>query len=152
MDTFETMFLLFIRSRCQRANTSICWQRKHHMYSRIHRNEEFRDEFLIYHDIFAVRTRCVRRENGNSISEMQPKWLVLRRYREYIISSHNQIYYNWLKYNRQSPLLFLPLSILRTGSVEILILSSTHPASFHTPAQTPHRKFQLPCTLILLSP
>ena len=34
---------------------------------------EFRDGLLIYNDIFAVRTRCVRRENGNSISEIQPK-------------------------------------------------------------------------------
>ena len=54
------------------------------MYSRIHLNEEFQDEFLIYNDIFAVRTRCVQQENRNSISEMQPKWLVLRRYQEYI--------------------------------------------------------------------
>ena len=40
------------------------------MYSRNLLNEEFRDGFLIYNDIFAVRTRCVRRENGSSISEI----------------------------------------------------------------------------------
>ena len=43
------------------------------MYSRNLLNEEFRDGLLIYNDVFAVRTRCVRRENGNSISEIQPK-------------------------------------------------------------------------------
>ena len=54
------------------------------MYSRNFLNEIFRDGFLLYNDIFAVRTRCVRRENGSSISKIQPKGFVWRRYREYI--------------------------------------------------------------------
>ena len=65
------------------------------MYSRNLLNEEFRDGLLIYNDIFAVRTRCVRRENGNSISEMQPKRLILRRYREHI----NKLRRNIMKYS-----------------------------------------------------
>ena len=55
------------------------------MYSRNFLNEIFRDGFLLYNDIFAVRTRCVRRENGSSISKIQPKGFVWRRYRKYII-------------------------------------------------------------------
>ena len=43
------------------------------MYSLNLLNEEFRDGFSIYNDIFAVRTRCVQRENSNSISEKHPK-------------------------------------------------------------------------------
>ena len=56
------------------------------MYSRNFLNEIFRDGFLLYNDIFAVRTRCVRRENGSSISKIQPKGFVWRRYRKYIIT------------------------------------------------------------------
>ena len=40
---------------------------------------------MLYNDIFAVRTRCVQRENGSSISKIQPKGFVWRRYRKYII-------------------------------------------------------------------
>ena len=46
------------------------------MYSRNFLNEIFRDGFLLYNDIFAARTRCVRRENGSSISKIQPKGFV----------------------------------------------------------------------------
>ena len=56
------------------------------MYSRNFLNEIFRDGFLLYNDIFAVRTRSVRRENGSSISKIQPKGFVWRRFRKRIIS------------------------------------------------------------------
>ena len=36
------------------------------MYSRNLFHMDFRDRFLVNNDIFAVRTRCVRRENRSS--------------------------------------------------------------------------------------
>ena len=55
------------------------------MYSRSFQNETFWDRFWVYHDIFAVCTWYVQRENESSILETSETYIQVTELRSFIM-------------------------------------------------------------------